>query len=188
MISVRISIGGLAAFVLLAAGQVSSQDFNDRLAAWQGRAPGARMVAQTTPAPEVGGAGEALPSATPAGTQRILGDVYNAPLHTPDYNRPWTSSQCANCSHNPTFVPGSDPYGTCNFGGGGQLMGSFPSGYAGYGLNGGCGGGSCGIGGCGGSACGIEGCGADGCGACGGGNCCACGGAGGGCDWGPLCA
>jgi Putative beta barrel porin-7 (BBP7) len=183
MISVRISIGGLLAFVLLAAGRVSSQDFNERLAAWQGRAPGARMVAQTTPAPEVGGAGEASPSAAPAAQQRILGDVYNAPLHTPDYNRPWTSSPCATCSHNPTFVPGSDPYGTCNYGGGGQLMGSYGPG---LGMNGGgYGGGSCGAG-----ACGIEGCGAGGCGVegCGGGNCCACGGAGGGCDWGPLCA
>jgi len=192
MISVRISVGGLLAFGLLVAEEASSQDFNDWVAAWQGR--GRQMYVQSTPAPEVGGAGEATPppasAATTPGSQRILADVYNAPLHTPDYNRPWTSSPCASCSHNPGFVPGSDPYGTCQFGGGGQPIGTYPGGGMDGCRCGGCGGGSCGIGGCGIGGCGGGGCGIGGCGIGGGGagNCCACGGAGGGCDWGPMCA
>jgi hypothetical protein len=114
---------------------------------------------------EVGGEAEAIPAPRTArsGSQRILGDVYDAPLHAPNYNAPWTNSSCAACSHGPTFEPGSDQIGTCNYAGGGPL---------GLGAGAGCAGGACG-GGC--LSCG-------GCGPCG-----ACGGAGGGCDWGPMC-
>ena len=155
----RISVVGLLASIVFAIGAASGQDFYQRYAAWQGRAPMGRPAPQATISgePEIGGEAEATPAPGTArsGSQRILGDVYDAPLHTPNYNAPWTTSACAQCSHNPTFEPANDQYGTCNFAGGGPLSGTS--------FGGGC------------SACG-------GCGPCG-----ACGGAGGGCDWGPMC-
>src|SRR3954470_20947641 len=82
---------GLLASIVFMTGLARGQDFNERYAAWQGRASvGPRMAAQTTPLPEVGGEAEALPSGTPTGGQRILSGIYSAPLHTPDYNNPWS--------------------------------------------------------------------------------------------------
>ncbi len=175
----RISVVGLLASILFAAGAARGQDFNERYAAWQGRAPMARPMPQgmvpqgmapqgmapqvmapplASADPEVGGEAEAIPAPGTgrAGSQRILGDVYNAPQHTPNYNAPWTSSACASCYHNPTFEPAGDQYGTCNFAGGGPLFGSF-GGCGGCGACGACkAGGSCGpdlMDGCGGSCC-----------------------------------
>jgi hypothetical protein len=157
----RIKLFGLLALAFFLAAQASGQDFNQRVAAWQGRGvamqrPAPPPIASTMPEPEVGGV-EDIPGSSPSGQQKILSNVYNAPLHTPNYNNPWTNSPCASCYHNPTFEPASDPLGTCQFAGGGPLAGTM-------------------VGGCDGEACG-------GCG-----NCGQCGGAGGGCDWGALCS
>jgi hypothetical protein len=126
----RISVVGLLASIAFATGAASGQDFQQRYAAWQGRAPMGRPAPQAAISgePEVGGEAEAIPTprTTRSGSQRILGDVYDAPLHTPNYNAPWTNSACAQCSHNPTFEPASDQYGTCNFAGGGPLWGTVP--------------------------------------------------------------
>ena len=97
-----------------AAGQASGQDFNERYAAWQGGATAPPMPAASTPPPEVGGTAEGVPAPGPAGSRRILGEVYTAPLHTPNYNQPWTNSPCATCSHNPGFVPASIPLAPAN--------------------------------------------------------------------------
>ena len=157
----RTSLVGLLASVVLLVGTARGQDFNERYAAWQGRASMAqRTTVPPIDVPELGGEAEPMPPTTGRNGQRILADVYNAPLHAPDYNRPWTTSPCATCSHNPVFPPAADPLGTCDYGGGG--------GWGGYGPDGYCDGGACG------------GCGAYGCGQCGG--------KGGGCDWGPLCS
>ncbi len=137
----RISVVALLASILFATGATHGQDprgsdprgqeFYQRYAAWQGRAPlGGRVPQATAPPitaePEVGGEAEVMPApgTTPAGSQRVLGNVYNAPLHTPNYNAPWTTSACASCYHNPTFEPASDGYGTCNYAGGGPLFGT----------------------------------------------------------------
>jgi len=133
----RISMVGWLAVGLLATAEASGQDFNERLAAWQGRAPAPqRTPATSMPAPEIGGEGEDIPALGTPASQRVLSNVYSAPQHTPDYNRPWTTSGCASCGHNPTFVPPSDPFGTCNYAGG---DGGF---WGGGGCN------SCGPGGC----------------------------------------
>jgi hypothetical protein len=156
----RISVVGLLASILFATGAARGQDspgnnsrgdysrgqdFQQRYAAWQGRAPlGGRIPQATAPPitaePEVGGEGEVMPAPGTArtGSQRILGDVYNAPQHMPNYNAPWTSSACASCYHNPTFEPAGDQYGTCNFAGGGPLFGTVGGGLLGCGGCGAC--------------------------------------------------
>jgi hypothetical protein len=114
---------GLLASLVVATAQTSGQDFHERMAAWQGRtAAPPRMSVPSAVAPEVSGQAEALPAARPTSSQRILADSYNVPAHAPDYNNPWVSSPCAACSHNPGFVPDSDPLGTCDYGGGYHLM------------------------------------------------------------------
>jgi putative beta barrel porin BBP7 len=129
----------LLASIIFAAGLARGQDFNERYAAWQGRASMTqRMAAPSMVAPEVGGEAEPMPPTTARNGQRVLADAYSAPLHSPDYNRPWTNSPCATCSHNPGFLPASDPLGTCDYGGGGDGWG-------------GCG--TCGAGGCGDASC-----------------------------------
>ena len=85
----RIRIAGMLASLLFAAAPATGQDFNQRFAAWQGRAP---MPQRTTsqpvmpsPAPEVGGESEAIPAPRTgnSNSQRILGDVYDAPCTRP---------------------------------------------------------------------------------------------------------
>src|SRR6478609_1210161 len=136
----RINVIGLLASIVIALGPARSQDFNQRYAAWQGRAGGMQRAvpqgaapqtlapqmtapATSSAAPEVGGEAEALPTPRGAGSttsQRILGEVYDAPMHTPNYNNPWATG-CASCYHNPGFEPPSDPIGTCNYMGGGPF-------------------------------------------------------------------
>jgi hypothetical protein len=149
----------LLAFTLLALSPASGQDFNDRFAAWQGRSPlSGRMPAATEIVTEQAAPAQVLPTTTRGAGPRSLGEVYNTPIHSPNYNAPWTNSTCATCSHNPGFVAASDALGTCDYAGGHPLFAAS-------------------------DACGA--CGPDGCGH---GSCCACGGAGGGCDWGPYCS
>ena len=154
---------GLLASLLLAAGQSRGADFNERYAAWQGTrpAPAHRASAQAPVAPQPSAPVEMVPAAPGTSNQRVLSNVYSAPVHTPDYNRPWTTSNCASCSHNATFEPAADQLGTCDYLGGGNAL-------------------SCGPGGCGGGACGPCSCAACACGPCGG--------AGGGHEWGDLCS
>src|SRR5436309_891940 len=94
---------GLVATGCLAIGGARGADFNERYAAWQSGQPmGQRSVmpqrmpgsAQSMPAasaqamPAEGEFVEQLPSSGAQGGQKILSNVYGAPLHTPDYNRP----------------------------------------------------------------------------------------------------
>jgi len=156
----RIKLLGLLACAFIVAAEACGQDFNQRVAAWQGRGvamqrPAAPPFVSTAPEPEIGGEVEAIPAPTASGQQKVLSNVYSAPLHTPNYNNALTNNACASCYHNPTFEPASDPLGTCQFAGGGPLAGT------------------------------IDGCMGGACGGCG--NCGQCGGTGG-CDWGPLCS
>lgn len=141
----RISVSGLVALAMLAASQATGADFNERMAAYQGRGPQPTRRVQATnyaPAPEAAAPSAPLPApaASVMDQGRTLSNVYDAPVHSPNYNAPWTTSQCATCGHGPLMEPGSDVLGTCDYSGGA--------------------GGSCGAGGC------FGGCGP--CGACGG--------------------
>ncbi len=133
---------GLLASLLLAAGQSSGADFNERFAAWQGNGPSMprRASAQVPVAPQPGPTVQAAPAAPAPSNQRILSNVYSAPAHTPDYNNPWTSSNCASCSHGATFEPVSDQFGTCDYLGGGNALSCGPGGCGGCGACGPCGG------------------------------------------------
>src|SRR5262249_50642012 len=154
----------------------TGQTFNERFAAWQnsvsGRQPmqgdpyGSTMTApprsrvipasQNAPAPVT----QTVPEGMEGQSQKVLSNVYSAPVHAPNYNAPWTNNQCATCGHNQTFEPASDPIGTCGYGGGGWLGGTVPGGAC-------CGGGNCGqCGDCCGGGWGHGGC--NNCGQCGG--------------------
>lgn len=167
----RTRIAGLLTSLAIAVGSASGQTFNERYAAWQGATPGMQPAPRTrvSPAPQTGGAPvtETVPDGMEGQSQKILSNVYSAPVHAPNYNAPWTNSQCATCGHNPTFEPAADPIGTCGYAGGGWLPGTVA-------------GGGCGQ--CGDSCGGCGGCGHGGCFGCG-----QCGGLGGGCDYGPFC-
>jgi hypothetical protein len=113
----------LLAFTLLALSPASGQDFNDRFAAWQGRSPlSGRMPAATEIVTEQAAPAQVLPTTTRGAGPRSLGEVYNTPIHSPNYNAPWTNSTCATCSHNPGFVAASDALGTCDYAGGHPLF------------------------------------------------------------------
>jgi Putative beta barrel porin-7 (BBP7) len=149
----RTTILSLLASLILATGQTGAADFNERYAAWQGRAPqpqrlsgrvqpAAAIQEESLPPPAAPSAGRAN-----AGAQRMHTDNYSSPVHSPSYNQPWTNCNCATCAQNSGSAPGSD------------LLGDY-----------GCAGGSCGAGGCGDCPCGA-------CGGAGGGcnwgeNCC----------------
>src|SRR5262245_60013111 len=114
---------GLLASVLLAGVQSRGQDFNERFAAWQsgGAMRGGAMQPQIvppSPPPEAAVATQTAPAASARASGRLLSEVYSAPMHSPDFNQPWTQGQCASCSHGPTFVPPSDQLGTCDYVGG----------------------------------------------------------------------
>ena len=118
----RFRLFGLLASILFAGVQASGADFNERYAAWQGGSPimqrRVQPAAMQTEAPAPPPAQTTAPPAA-QNSRRILSDVYSAPLHTPDYNSPWTTGNCASCNHGPTFEPGMDALGTCDYSGGG---------------------------------------------------------------------
>lgn len=135
MISSRITLSGLLALAALSAAPVTGQDFFEHYAAYQGRPAPQSANGQRSrsvrpanytqgPATEVAVQTDALPP--PAASSRVvqgapqgrtLSNIYSAPVHSPDYNAPWTTSNCASCGHSPTFEPGSDVLGTCGYGG-----------------------------------------------------------------------
>lgn len=172
----RISCFGWLASVALSLiafsgpGTASGQDFNERFAAWQGSAPPTQRARAANSRQVVPASSEEVVTTEPGQPQRsqkVLSTAYGAPYHAPNYNAPWTSSQCATCNHNATFEPASDAIGGCGYGGGGWNSGTIS--------------GACGCGQCG-DSCGPSACGPD-CFGCG-----QCGGSGGGCDYGPLCS
>ena len=77
MIIERIKLFGLLAMFFIAAANASGQDFNERYAAWQGRAPVARrQVAPASMQEETVAPAEApTPAPTAQSSRRILGDV-----------------------------------------------------------------------------------------------------------------
>jgi Putative beta barrel porin-7 (BBP7) len=140
----RTSVASLLASLLLLAGLASGQDFNERFAAWQGRAPVTqRMAAPSMPPQEMVSQTETILPPTTSRSQRIPAAAYSTSMPSTIASGPVVTSGCASCAHQSMSALTSDPLGGYDFGGGG-----------------GCG--SCGFDGCG--ACGP--CGP--CGACGG--------------------